>query len=44
MVAVLLVLGCFMDQVSMMLLTVPFFMPLANSAGIDLVWLGVLSC
>ncbi|MGH8429639.1 MAG: TRAP transporter large permease, partial [Solimonas sp.] len=42
MVAVLLVLGCFMDQISMMLLTFPFFMPLANALQLDLIWLGVI--
>ncbi|MFO1157574.1 MAG: TRAP transporter large permease [Reyranellaceae bacterium] len=42
MIAVLLVLGCFMDQISMMLLTFPFFMPLANALNLDLVWLGVV--
>lgn len=42
MVLVLLLLGCFVDQVSMLMITVPFFIPLANAAGIDLLWLGVL--
>jgi tripartite ATP-independent transporter DctM subunit len=42
MIGVLLILGCFMDQVSMMLLTLPFFMPLANSLGLDVIWLGVI--
>ena len=42
MVAILLVLGCFMDQISMMLLTFPFFLPLANAFNMDLVWLGVI--
>ncbi|MDF3073540.1 MAG: dctM3 [Alphaproteobacteria bacterium] len=42
MLAVLLVLGCFIDQVSMMLITLPFFMPLAAALDIDLIWLGVL--
>jgi TRAP-type C4-dicarboxylate transport system permease large subunit len=42
MVVILLVLGCFVDQVSMMLLTLPFFMPLVQSLGIDPVWFGVL--
>jgi tripartite ATP-independent transporter DctM subunit len=42
MIGVLLILGCFMDQVSMMLLTLPFFMPLANALNLDLVWLGVI--
>lgn len=42
MIAVLLVLGCFVDQISMMLLTLPFFMPLVIAGGIDQVWFGVL--
>ncbi len=42
MVLVLLILGCVVDQVSMIMLTLPFFMPLAQSAGIDPLWLGVL--
>ncbi len=42
MVLVLLVLGCFVDQVSMMLLTIPFFMPLVISLKIDPIWFGVL--
>jgi tripartite ATP-independent transporter DctM subunit len=42
MIGVLLVLGCFMDQVSMMLLTFPFYFPLANALNLDLLWLGVI--
>jgi tripartite ATP-independent transporter DctM subunit len=42
MMLILLVLGCFVDQVSMMLLTLPFFMPIVQSMGIDPVWFGVL--
>ncbi|MGE5118113.1 MAG: TRAP transporter large permease [Betaproteobacteria bacterium] len=42
MVAVLLFLGCFVDQVSMLMITIPLFIPMAQSAGIDLLWLGVL--
>ena len=42
MMLVLLFLGAFMDQVSMLLLTLPFFMPLAQSLGIDILWLMVL--
>lgn len=42
MLGILLVLGCLIDQVSMMLLTLPFFIPLAQAAGIDLVWLGLM--
>ncbi|TFZ04559.1 TRAP transporter large permease [Ramlibacter rhizophilus] len=35
---VVLVLGMFMDQVSMMLVTLPIFLPLATSLQMDLVW------
>jgi len=42
MIAILLVLGCFVDQVSMMLLTLPFFMPLVTDLKIDQIWFGVL--
>ncbi|MBC2768994.1 TRAP transporter large permease [Pusillimonas sp. 7-48] len=42
MLLILLALGCVIDQVSMMMITLPFFMPLANAAGIDPIWLGVM--
>lgn len=42
MFAILLVLGMFMDQLSMMLLTVPIFFPLAQTLGFDLIWFGVI--
>lgn len=42
MLLILLALGAFIDQLSMMLITLPFFMPLAQHAGFDLVWYGVL--
>lgn len=42
MISVLIALGMFMDQISMMLLTFPFFMPLANALQLDLIWLGVI--
>lgn len=42
MLAILIFLGCFVDQISMIMITLPFFMPLAQSLGIDLVWLGIL--
>jgi len=42
MLAILLFLGAFMDQVSMIMITLPFFIPLAGSVGIDLLWFGVL--
>ena len=42
MIAILLILGCFVDQVSMMLLTLPFFMPMVAKFGYDPVWFGTL--
>ncbi|TAK80175.1 MAG: TRAP transporter large permease [Betaproteobacteria bacterium] len=42
MMLILLVLGCFVDQVSMMLICLPFFMPLVGTYGFDPVWFGVL--
>lgn len=42
MMLILLVLGCFMDQVSMILLTLPFFIPLALANDINIVWLMLL--
>ncbi|MDH3791388.1 MAG: TRAP transporter large permease, partial [Rhodospirillales bacterium] len=42
MLAVLLFLGAFMDQVSMIMITLPFFIPLATSLGLDPLWFGVL--
>lgn len=41
MMVILLFLGAFMDQVSMLLLTLPFFLPLAESLAIDPLWLMV---
>ena len=42
MFAVLLLLGMFMEQISMMLLTVPIFFPLAHSLGFDPIWFGLI--
>ncbi|MBC6408735.1 MAG: TRAP transporter large permease subunit [Rhodobacteraceae bacterium] len=42
MFAILLVLGMFMDQLSMMLLTVPIFFPLAQTLGFDPIWFAVI--
>ncbi len=42
MILVLLLLGCFVDQVSMMMITLPFFMPIALQLGMDPLWVGVI--
>ncbi|MFT6076648.1 MAG: tripartite ATP-independent transporter DctM subunit [Yoonia sp.] len=36
-----LVLGTLMDSLAMLLLTVPLFVPIAQAAGIDLIWFGI---
>ncbi len=40
--ALLLVLGCILDSVSILLLTVPLILPIAAKLGWDLIWLGVV--
>jgi tripartite ATP-independent transporter DctM subunit len=42
MMLILIFLGIFVDQVSMMLITLPIFMPVVQRLGIDLVWFGVM--
>ena len=42
MFALMLLLGMFMDQISILLLTIPVFFPLAASMGFDAVWFGVV--
>jgi tripartite ATP-independent transporter DctM subunit len=42
MIAIIFFLGCFMDQLSMMLLTAPIFFPLATTLGFDLTWFGLI--
>jgi tripartite ATP-independent transporter DctM subunit len=42
MVVILIVLGCFMEQIAMMLLTLPFFVPLANGLHLEMLWLSVV--
>lgn len=40
--AVLFFMGCFMEIVSIMMVTLPIFMPIANELGFDPVWFGVI--
>jgi tripartite ATP-independent transporter DctM subunit len=42
MMGLLIFLGIFVDQVSMMLITLPVFMPIVARLDIDLIWFGVL--
>jgi tripartite ATP-independent transporter DctM subunit len=42
MLLLLIFLGLFVEQVSMMLITLPIYMPLVQKYGVDPVWFGVL--
>ncbi len=42
MIAVYLVLGCVLESLSMILLTVPIFFPIIKAMGYDPVWFGIL--
>jgi tripartite ATP-independent transporter DctM subunit len=42
MMLILIFLGIFVDQVSMMLITLPVFMPIVLRLGIDPIWFGIL--
>jgi len=42
MMLMLIFLGIFVDQISMMMITLPIFMPVVQVLGIDVVWFGVM--
>lgn len=42
MLLILIFLGIFVDQVSMMLITIPIFMPIVQKLGVDPVWFGIM--
>jgi tripartite ATP-independent transporter DctM subunit len=44
MMLILVVLGCFMDWIGILLLTMPIFVPVATELGYDPVWFGILFC
>jgi TRAP-type C4-dicarboxylate transport system permease large subunit len=37
-----LILGCFFDSLSMLVLTLPFVAPIIKNLGFDFIWFGVL--
>ncbi|MDR2486607.1 MAG: TRAP transporter large permease [Clostridiales Family XIII bacterium] len=41
-IAIYIVLGCLMDSLAMVMLTVPIFLPIIISLGFDPIWYGVL--
>jgi tripartite ATP-independent transporter DctM subunit len=42
-VGVLIVMGCFIDSVSILLLTMPIMVPVIKALGYDLVWFGIVA-
>jgi tripartite ATP-independent transporter DctM subunit len=42
MMLLLVFLGVFVEQVSMMMITLPIYMPIVQTMGVDLVWFGVM--
>ncbi|MGE0737342.1 MAG: TRAP transporter large permease [Alphaproteobacteria bacterium] len=40
--AVYLILGCFLDSLSMLLITLPLFFPIIKNLGFDPIWFGIL--
>jgi tripartite ATP-independent transporter DctM subunit len=41
-IAIYIILGCFLDSLSMMLITLPIFFPLVVKLGYDPIWFGVI--
>ncbi len=42
MLAIVILLGCFIEQVSIMMITLPIFMPIVKTLGMDPVWVCIL--
>jgi tripartite ATP-independent transporter DctM subunit len=42
MLFVVLIMGCFMETVAIMMITIPIYMPVVNAFGFNTVWFGVM--
>jgi tripartite ATP-independent transporter DctM subunit len=42
MLVVILIMGCFMENVAIMMITIPIFMPVVNTFGYNTIWFGVM--
>ena len=42
MLLVVLIMGCFMETVAIMMITIPIYMPVVNAFGYNTIWFGVL--
>ena len=43
-IAILVIMGCFMEGTAILLITVPIFVPIAKSFGYDVIQLGIVMC
>jgi len=43
MIVVWIILGCIMDQVSIMMISIPIFMPMARTLGFEPLWFGIVA-
>ena len=43
-IAILVIMGCFMEGTAILLITVPIFVPIAKSFNYDLIQLGIVMC
>ena len=41
--ALVIVMGCFIDSISIMLIMLPIALPVAQAAGFDMIWFGVMT-
>ena len=42
MLTVVLIMGCFMETVAIMMITIPIYMPVVNALGFNKIWFGVM--
>lgn len=42
MMLLIFVLGCFLDPVAIILITIPFYLPIVNNLGFDPLWFGIV--
>lgn len=42
-ILLIVALGCLIDSISIMLIVLPIALPIANAAGLDLIWFGVIT-
>ena len=43
MIVVWTILGCIIDQVSILMISIPIFFPMANALGFDPIWFGIIA-